>query len=281
MSVDPEQLEELESIEQRYCVSIYMPTHRSSDGMEEDRIRLKNLISAAEGKLEALGVKPREVREQLQPAWDLLRDSGLWRNAADALALFLTHEQHRVFRVSRSLEEHLAVGPRFDLAPLRPVASDRRKVYILPLSKGSVRLYEATPEKIRPVPLPEAPSSFEEMMRFVETEKQSQWHTGTEAHQPGGDRPAVFHGQGAAGDDRTRNMRLEEYVKQVAHGVDKALNNQKAPLLIAAAEPIASVYRQVNTYPHLMDQQIQGNADRATAKDLHDQAARIAFEQGA
>jgi hypothetical protein len=46
------------------------------------------------------------------------------------------------------------------------------------------------------------------------------------------------------------------------------LNGLEVPLILAAAEPIDSIYRTVNTYPHLLAQGISGNPEATSDAEL-------------
>ena len=50
------ELEQLMRKEQQWCVSIYMPTHRTGGETQQDPIRLKNLLGEAEKRLSDQGV---------------------------------------------------------------------------------------------------------------------------------------------------------------------------------------------------------------------------------
>jgi hypothetical protein len=56
------------------CVSIYMPTHRAGRGIQQDSIRLKNLLGEAEEALTLSGLRTPEAQELLEPAEKLLQD---------------------------------------------------------------------------------------------------------------------------------------------------------------------------------------------------------------
>ncbi|MBE0698970.1 MAG: hypothetical protein IH586_18790, partial [Anaerolineaceae bacterium] len=45
------ELEQLMRKEQQWCVSFYMPTHRTGVEIQQDPIRLKNLLGEAEKRL--------------------------------------------------------------------------------------------------------------------------------------------------------------------------------------------------------------------------------------
>jgi hypothetical protein len=68
---------------------------------------------------------------------------------------------------------------------------------------------------------------------------------------------------------------LQKYVRQVEHTIYNALSQQNAPLVLAAAEPMASMFRSLNTYPRLADETIEGNPEQRTDAELEDAAIPI------
>ncbi len=54
-----------------WCVSLYMPTHRTWEDTRQDPIRFKNLLRLAEERLIENGMRSVDVRTQLQPAQQL------------------------------------------------------------------------------------------------------------------------------------------------------------------------------------------------------------------
>jgi Bacterial archaeo-eukaryotic release factor family 3 len=50
------------------------------------------------------------------------------------------------------------------------------------------------------------------------------------------------------------------------------LREQKAPLVLAGVEYLLPLYRQANTYQHLMEEGITGNPEILSAQELHDEA---------
>ena len=71
------------------CVSIYLPTHRAGSDIQQDPIRLKNLLRRAEESLGAGGMRGAAARELLQPARELIDDRAFWHYQGDGLALFV------------------------------------------------------------------------------------------------------------------------------------------------------------------------------------------------
>ena len=74
---------------QEIGVSIYMPTHRTGD-IEQDPIRLKNLLREAEDQLVDYGISMPDAGGLLEPAEQLLPDSHFWQHQGDGLAIFIS-----------------------------------------------------------------------------------------------------------------------------------------------------------------------------------------------
>jgi hypothetical protein len=47
------------------------------------------------------------------------------------------------------------------------------------------------------------------------------------------------------------------------------LRNEHAPLLLASVDYLLPLYREINSYPHLISEGIMGNPDRLQVKELH------------
>jgi hypothetical protein len=93
------ELEQLMLKEQPLCVSIYLPTHRTGIETQQDPIRLKNLLREAEQLLSAQGVGTHAVQKMLEPASRLLQDSDFWQHQSDGLAIFLSCNGARHYRL--------------------------------------------------------------------------------------------------------------------------------------------------------------------------------------
>ena len=74
----PAALKSLIAQQGKWCVSLYMPTHRMGPEQQQDPIRLKNLLADAETKLLANGIRRPEVQKLMQPAEELLWNREFW-----------------------------------------------------------------------------------------------------------------------------------------------------------------------------------------------------------
>jgi hypothetical protein len=80
----------------------------------------------------------------------------------------------------------------------------------------------------------------------------------------------VFHGHGVGTDDHKDNVL--RFCQQVDRGLGPVLRGGRAPLVLAAVESVAAIYREANTYRHLLNAIVPGNPEGATATDLHARA---------
>jgi Bacterial archaeo-eukaryotic release factor family 7 len=186
------------------CMSIFMPTHRTSPETKQDRIRFKNLLREAEKRLITSGLRSSEAKKLLTPAKTLLKDNLFWQYQADGLAVFISPEVFRYFHLPFRFEELLVVTDRFHMKPLLHLFTNDVRFYILALSQNEVRLFQGTRHGISEIEPEGVPGSMKEALKYDEPEKQLQYHTRT----PGGtgQRAAIFHGHGVGIDDAKDNI---------------------------------------------------------------------------
>jgi Bacterial archaeo-eukaryotic release factor family 3 len=237
----------------RFCVSIFLPTHRVGREIEEDRIQLKNLLRDVEGRLTAAGLRRTEVKELLAPAQQLVRRAQFWRYQSEGLALFLAPGYFRYFRLPRKLQAFVTVGDRFDITPLLPLWTSEGPFHLLALSRNRVRLFGGTRYAIAELDVGGIPRSLHEALEHGVNESQRQQHT---------ERP------GLPEDELL-------YFRQIDKALHDSLKDQRVPLVLAGVEDTLGLYRQVNTYAGLLDEGVAGNPDKLTGDELHAKARKI------
>lgn len=255
------------------CVSIYMPTHRVGAGIQQDPIRLKNLLAEAEEHLLTRGLRTPEVKELLEPAGRLLQDGLFWQRQSDGLALFLSSEAFRSYRLPFDFDELVVVTDRFHVKPLFPLLSGGQ-FYVLALSQNEVRLLQGTRYSVSEVDLEGMPESLAETLRYNDPENRFQFHTSTRTPGGKGERPAIFHGHGVASADDPKDY-ISRYFHQVDEGLQDLLRDEQAPLVLAGVDYLHPIYKEANTYPYLIDEGIEGNPEELRAEELHERAWAI------
>ncbi|MDY7039380.1 MAG: hypothetical protein SVX38_00800 [Chloroflexota bacterium] len=256
-----------------WCVSVFMSTHRAGREIQQDRIRLKNLLGEAEERLGASGLRVPEAKELLEPAGRLLHDGLFWQHQSDGLAIFLSSEVFRTYCLPFDFEELVVVTDRFHIKPLLPILSGDGRFYVLALSQNQLRLLQGSRYSVSEVNLAEVPASLAEALRYDDPEKRLQWHTQT-GTKTDGERAAIFHGHGVASADDPKNYILR-YFHRVDEGFRDLVGGEEAPLVLAGVDYLLPIYKEANTYPHLVDEGIEGNPEELSAEELHEQAWAI------
>src|SRR5690242_16293325 len=119
--LNPTDLKSLISQQGKWCVSLYMPTHRVGREQQQDPVRLKNLLAKAETNLLANGLQRTKVQSLMQPAEELLWDKEFWRHQSDGLAIFLSYDFAVKYRLPSEFEELLLITKSFHTKPLVPL----------------------------------------------------------------------------------------------------------------------------------------------------------------
>ncbi|MGE3821374.1 MAG: hypothetical protein AB7I30_18340 [Isosphaeraceae bacterium] len=253
-------------------VSLFLPTHRVTAHTEQDRIRLKNLLREAEDHLKTQGARTPDVRELLEPAQRLYEDSGFWSNQGDGLAVFLAPGFAAHYRLPLAFSDLVVVSDRFHVKPLLPLFTGDGRFHVLAISQDSVRLLEGTRDSVSEVDLADVPRSLDEALKYDDPERQLQFHSPT-PERSGGHAP-MFHGHGQAHGEDPKD-RLSRYFHKVDRGLRQRLGNERIPLVLAGVEYYFPIYRQANSYSHLVEEGISGSPEGMTDKEIHERAWAI------
>ena len=280
LHIDIPGLEEFKALAQvkgETCISLYLPTSPLGSSAKVHRTAFKELARDALSQLKEAGIDKAEITafaeqfDRLAGAEHDVQDEdelrkqqhakpdpveSFWHYQANGLAVLATSGATRTLRLPNSPKPLAEVADRFHLTPLIRAMTSPHDVYVLALAKESVRLVHAfanfSPERLQVRSLP---ANAEEATR----------------------RPSV-HVRAPRG--KLQNLEgekvlLQQYVRKVEHAVHGVLAGRNTPLVLAAAEPLASMFRSVNTYPGLADEMIEGNPDQTTDAELEDAAIPI------
>jgi hypothetical protein len=255
----------LMEIHQGPCVSIFMPMHRSGPETQQDPIRFKNLLREAEERLMTQGLPAPEARELLESAQKLLQGDLFHQHQSDGLVMFLSPEVFRTYLLPFVFKELVIVADRFHIRPLLPLLSGDGRYYILALSQNKVRLLQGTHYSVNEVSLADVPKNLAETLRDDDSWKELQMHSGLSGGE--GTFSSVTHGSEV---DSKEN--IKRYFRRIDKGLHELVKDERVPLVLAGVDYLHPIYKEVNTYPHLMEAGIGGNPERLSAEELHAQA---------
>ncbi len=231
------------------CVSIYLPTSPLPQDAGAARIGFKNLAGEAVDQLGGDRRTAAAVREQLD---DLLEDDGFWDELATGLAAFATPESVRTFRLPTRLSSIVEVSDRFHLKPLLRSVTFPHAAFVLAIAQGSVRLIEVAPDvAVSEVSVADLPRDLAAV-------------AATDRSQPG----RIIGDEG-------QKVRMRQYARRVDRALRPTLAGLGLPLILAAAEPLYSIYRSVNSYAGLAPEGIAGNPEQTPDAELAESARAV------
>ena len=263
-----ENILDLANKESKHCVSIYLPTHKAGEEVQQDPIRLKNLLTQAVKKLNDREVREKDIDELLDDARKLLDNPKFWRHNEKGLALFISDGEFEYYRIPHAFNERVMVDDHFLITPLVPMITLEGSFCILALSQKKMRLLKCTRASVEEMELEEAPESLEEFLKYDVNESNLQHHAGQ-----GANAQAIFHGQGGSRDTNTEEV--INYLKAVENEVTSILRKRNDPLILAGVNEAMAEYRKVNNYSRLLDQTVSGNPDPKSNEEIKDEGWKV------
>lgn len=249
-------LKQLMSVSEPACVSIYLPTSTLPTEADANRIEFKTLASTALERLHSSGADKHDVNAIQEGFAELDDDEAFWLHLARSLAVFATPHSLRTFRLPNQLTDLVDVSDRFIVKPLLRAVTFPQAAYVLALSVNSARLLSISPDgEPHEVDVPEMP-------------KDAPSAVGLDSLR---DNDPMSRTQGAEG----RKLRLRQYAHQVDRALRRAIGASDLPLILAAAQPLESIFRATTHYPRLAPANIEGNPDERTDAELADAARGV------
>jgi len=253
-------------------VSIYMPTEVSGKETQQNAIRFKNLVRSAEQRIvDQELLRPREATDLLRPLHELIEDVPFWQHQREGLAVFISRKLFRRYRVPIRFRELAEVKNRFHLKPLLRLLSCDGEFGILSLGRKNVQLFHSTRFRIDEIDLGDTPTSVIDVMTTGPGERGLQWRTAAASGH--GEHSAMFHGHGRADEDLTPELR--KLLAAVDRDVCARFRADSVPLLLAGADDLLSMYRDLSDYPRLYPDDLKLNASEMKDDVLRERAWTI------
>ena len=248
-------IENLAAVRREPCISIYVPTTPITPENEPARIELRNAVDEAAKQLAEAGYARKEIETIAGQAEALGNDPRFWTYMSNSLAVFLTADDIRTFRLPNELTSAVEVSDRFYIKPLLRTVTFPHSGFVLALSQNSARLVEITADSPAvEVTVDGMPTSLEDAIGEVED-------------------PNEPYARVASGD--LEQDRMTRYARMVDRSLRSVLAAGDRPLILAAAEPLASIYRSVATAANLVEEGISGNPDAMDNSELSAAARTI------
>jgi hypothetical protein len=263
-SLTKKEFEKLTEDQHGYCISFYLPTHRS--GMEtlneQDRLVFKNQLKEAGKMLVEKGWDEQNAGSFLQPAKELMESPSFWRNQTEGLAVFLNSSSMNYYNLPFKVDPYFHIERAFYLRPLIPAFSGDGRYYVLGLNLHQITFYLGNRERLKEIYVEDlAPQRMEEVVGYDYKEKFFQFRSQ-------GYGQAAFHGHGEWKDEVKKDEILR-FFREVDKKITQLIGDENIPLMVAGQDYLCGIYKQVNTYPHLLEEFIDINTEPLDAGELH------------
>ncbi len=276
-----DELRRLAELQDDLCISLYMPTHRFRSDWSQNTTRFKNLLRDIRDQLREQDYRESEIDQILAEGRQLLDRPGFWRGLSKGLAAFITPESSDFYRLPLPFDEIAIVEDRFHLKPLFPLIAANRRFYLLALSQNDVRLYQGTHQAISEVEAAEIPSDIVTAVQQYEEPPEQGLQSHTQRHAPtpdggGRDSDQMRHGHGSSEDQsREPKDQLKRFFRRIDESVVDYIE-EDVPLVLAGVSEYLPIYQEVNSYAHLIEDDIvAGNPEHLELPDLHEEAWEV------
>jgi len=250
------EIEKLVAARHEASVSFYLPTTPETQNIEQSRIAFGNLLKEAVAQLEAAGTAKRTVWPISEQVEDLLDDDDFWVHQANSLAVFVTPDSLRAFRLPNHLKPLVQVSDRFHIKPLLRAVSVQQHAFVLALAENELRLVEVFAD------LP----AIEVKVPGMPKDAASASGTANVNSRNYSNRKGGAEGQ---------NVLLRAYCRKIDAALRPILSGRSEPLILAATDPLLSMFRSVNSYDHIAPEAIVTSPVRQTPAQLAEAARPI------
>ncbi|WOD44600.1 hypothetical protein [Hwangdonia lutea] len=269
--ITKKEIAELHDINQENCISIFIPTHRAGEKVlqDEDALALKNQLKDVKNKLSKKGLSADDINKKTQPVQELIDNSSFWREQSDGLAIFIADDFTKTYTLPVHFKEFNYISNSFYLKPLMPMFVGDGSFYLLMLERRNVKLYECTQHSFTEIIIDDLiPESKRDRVGFDYEEKNLQFRTGQ-----AGSGYAMYHGQEAA--TGKRKNEIKKYLRAINDGIAPIFREENMPLLVAAQDFIFDIYKEVNTYTNLKEENLNTDFSNTDIFDIHEEAWEI------
>ncbi|WP_339626616.1 hypothetical protein [uncultured Winogradskyella sp.] len=266
--VTKKEIAKLHHINQDYCVSIFIPTHRAGKEVQQqqDTLLLKVQLQDVKKKLAKKGCNKTDIEAITAPIQQLIDDHLFWRQQSDGLAIFTTKNYYQKYTLPIYFEAFNYIDDAFYLKPLLPLFVGDGHFYIMTLQLEMVNLYECTQHSVTQIIINDLiPKHIKDSVGSDYEEKNMQFRT-----QQAFNEQVMYHGQDAVKGKIKKEIKT--YFRAINDGLKPILKDKNIPFLLASQDYLFDIYKSVNTYSNFFDKNIKSNLKVSDILDLHELA---------
>lgn len=225
------------------CVSIIVPTHRTSPGRRVDRPEVERAVTQAKEYL-----TDRYSEEDVRPLFrslDDLYDQIDFSHNSDGLGLYVSRVTKQLVHFRFPVKEKIMVSDSFETRDWIYQVYYSRPYYLLLLTEKDARLYQGVVDSLEEVVDKNFPMMFEQSYEF---------------NRPA--RGSSYTGNAFTKEFERDKSQLEElHYEGLLKGMDDVLNSyllEEIPLLVAGAQKDVAYFKKITRHLHTAGE-LEGN----------------------
>ena len=172
----------------------------------------------------------------------------------DGLALFISENFFKFYKLDKSFKPMSVVQDYFFLTPLASLIERYPDYYVLTISQNDVDIFKGSYGSLSRISTKKVPENIAEARNA-----------------PKG--APIYHGHGAV--KESYKNRLTRYARTVNRDLNEEVTDRNLPLVVVTTSFFYYIYREVNTYPNLLDDFIEGSPENMTILELEDESWEI------
>ena len=262
--------EELLRVQTSPCISIYMQTSRRYPENAQDPLRFKNLVSKAESDaLKSVG--KRVIAPLIERLRTLQDETDFWNHTLDGLAVFVSPDYFRVFKLQQAVNEQAYVSDVFFIKPLLRINQMNERFQVLVLTRTEARLYEGNRYRFDEIEMDrEVPKTIAEALGSEITPP----HMTVASYGGVGHGSSMRHGHSSRKDEE--EIDEERYFRTVDHAIAEHHSKPSGlPLILAALPQHQAIFRSVSHNPHLLEDGITADPRLLETDSLREMAWQL------
>lgn len=181
------------------------------------------------------------------------------------LVIFVNDSIMKWFHLpSLDISDMIVIDYKFYVQPIVNLINRQNDFILLTLSHKQIRLFNVNKYMLKPIKIKNLPTNIKQSLHIDEYPNSRQMHSVAPVSTGKGSK--AFHQQYNVAE--TDKLMLVQFFQKVDKSLHKYLNKQQKPLIIGGVGYLLPIYRQINTYGKLLNQNITGNLDRLKDEEI-------------
>jgi hypothetical protein len=250
------------------CLSVYIPLSPlpPNQSVKANALLWKDTVKTLAERTGNYTPEARALRMGIAD-WDAITQGEQPRG--QSVAAFRSPDTFRVTWVEEPVKPRAVAGPHFYVRPLLPELTRHKAFYLLALSKKNVRMLRCTLRASEEIPFSTGTATnFEDWMNTAKPDHLAAKSAATGPSSGGSRGPMSTTSYGR----ETQDEYVAHFLRQLDRGVNEMLRGRTEPLVVAAVEHELQLYREINTYPHLAEESVQGAPNGLKSGEMHARA---------